>query len=177
MKRLSISAAMSALLISLVFGSAVHATVLGGKFARSGVFTLHFGYGGAHRYYGNVWQGAANWSATPTNANISPWPGTPYAIHIDVYDTYTSDTWWGITYWNPCSGSGCSYARNYFYLNQRTLDPESDFTRTKVATHEFGHTLGLAHAPGGTTSIMNQGYLPYNTPQTYDNNDINSLYY
>lgn len=176
MKRFSTLVLVGALLVSLVSGSVTHATVLGGKFVRSGVFTLYFSYGGAHRYYGNVWQGAANWSATPTDVNISPWPGTPYAIHIDVYDTYTSATWWGITYFNPCAGSGCNYNRNYFYLNQRTLDPESDFTRTKVATHEFGHAIGLAHAPSGTTSIMNQGHLSYNTPRTYDINDINWLY-
>lgn len=165
-----------ALLSSIINNEAVHATTYGGKFIRSGVFTLYSSYGGAHRYYGNVWQGAANWSATPTNLNISPTTSPPYAINIDIYDTYNSATWWGITYWNPCPGSGCNYVRNYFYLNQRTLDPESDFTRTKVTTHEYGHAIGLDHAPGGKVSIMNQGYLSYNTPQTYDINDINWLY-
>lgn len=176
MKRFALLLTIGLIVTLLTFSTTASATVLGGKFVRSGVFTLYFSYGGTHRYYGNVWQGAANWSATPTDVNISPWPGTPYAIHIDIYDTYTSDTWWGLTYFNPCAGSGCQYKRNYFYLNQRTLDSENDSIRTKVSTHEFGHTIGLAHPPSGTTSVMNQGRLNYNTPRTYDINDVNWLY-
>jgi Matrixin len=162
------------IIANLAGGGTADALVLGGKWPRSGVFTLYFNYGGSHRYYGNVWQGATNWSNTPTNVNVAFWSGLPNPIHIDVIDTYTNDTWWGLTTWSPCSS--CAYTKNTYYLNQRTLDPESDFTRTKVATHEFGHTIGLAHAPYNTTSVMNQGYLSYNTPQQYDVNDLNSLY-
>lgn len=176
MRRLITLIAIGILVLPLAFTTDSHATRLGGKYNRSGTFTLYFSYGGAHRYYGNVWQGAANWSATSTPVNIASWPGTPYAIHIDVYDTYTSATWWGITYFNPCSGTGCNYARNYFYLNQRTMDPLNDFMRTKVATHEFGHTIGLAHAPSSATSVMKQGTLSYNTPRPYDVNDVNVIY-
>lgn len=164
------------LMFVIVFSAvgSTEATLLGGKWSRSGTFTLYFSYGGAHRYYGNVWQGAANWSNTPTDVNIAPWPGVPYAVHIDVFDIYSNATWWGATTWSPCSS--CTYSYTSYQLNQRTLDPENDFTRTKVATHEFGHTVGLAHAPSGTTSIMNQGHLSYNTPRQYDHNDLNTLY-
>jgi len=174
MKKVGLCCALALSLTVLALNGTAQATLLGGKWSRTGDFKLYFSYGGGHRYYGNVWQGAANWSNTPTHVNIAPWPGIPYAIHIDVFDTYTSATWWGMTSWSPCSS--CTYSRNNYQLNQRTLDPENDFTRTKVATHEFGHNIGLAHPPSGTTSIMNQGYLSYNTPRQYDINDLNTLY-
>lgn len=174
MKRALVTSLVGMVFLAVFMSSQVYATRLGGKFVQSGTTTyLKFSYGGAHNYYGNVWQGAANWRATPTDIDIQPWPGAPSAIHIDVYDTYTSDTWWGATFFNPCST--CTYHRNYFYLNERTLKSESDFTRTKVATHEFGHAIGLAHAISGT-SIMQQGHLSFNTPRTYDINDVNWIY-
>src|SRR5688572_3966160 len=115
------------LLAVFVSSGTAEATRFGGKWQRTGTFTLYFSYGGAHRYYGNVWQGAANWSNTPTKVNIAPWPGVPYAVHIDVFDTYTSATWAGLATLNPCAS--CTYTRNTIHLNQRTLDPVNDFTR------------------------------------------------
>ena len=61
------------------------------------------------------------------------------------------------------------------------MDPLNDFDRTFVTTHEFGHTLGLAHTTGTLTSVMKPGgtgfFFPaFNTPMPYDQGQINGLY-
>lgn len=155
-------------------GGTASATLLGGKWAASGTFTLYYGYGGAHRYKGNAWQGAKNWSDTPTKANIKAWPGTPYKVHIDVVDNWSDDTIWGATVLNPCQT--CTYKKVTVYLFPQALDKQSDFTRTKVATHELGHALGLAHPPSTKTSVMKQGKLSYNKPQSYDVSELKRRY-
>jgi hypothetical protein len=74
------------------------------------------------------------------------------------------------------------YERITIAFNQRGMDPLKDFMRTKVATHEFGHALGLAHPSDNlssnrsTKSIMYQGVLSYNVPQTYDKDLIRKIY-
>lgn len=175
MKRLA-AVLIAAVFIPVVVSGTAEATLLGGRWNRTGYFTLYYYYGGKHRYNGNVWQGGTNWTNTPTKVTMSTWPGLSRPMHIEVYDTYNGATWWGLTAHYPCSTSGCTYGTAAFYMNQRTLDPESDFTRTKVATHEFGHVLGLAHSPSTTTSVMKQGRLGYNKPQSYDINETNRLY-
>lgn len=146
-----------------------------------GGLTLYYDYGGDHRYLGNVYQGGANWNAADAHVRVQQWPGVPYQLNIPVVDTYRRDTWWGLTVWaNDCSV--CRYTRNTIYLNQRTLDPESDFQRTKVATHEMGHAFGLAHpadngsANSSLQTIMRQGRLTINTPQTHDTDQMKALY-
>lgn len=70
------------------------------------------------------------------------------------------------------------YTKSKIYFNPPRLNPESDFIRTKVATHEFGHSFGLDHTPSSKSydSVMKQGRFAYNTPMPHDKNDINSLY-
>jgi hypothetical protein len=95
----------------------------------------------------------------------------------DFYSVNRSESWWGMTVHHPCSGWGCIYKWADLYLNTRTLDSETGFTRQKVAAHEFGHGIGLAHTTDWWyTSIMKQGQLSYNAPQTHDVNDTNNLY-
>lgn len=173
-------ASLLTLLAATAFPTATSATYLGGKFAHTPgtTTTLNYTYNSPHRYSGNAWQGAANWrnAATrvkPTSASSN--------IKITVTDIYTNDNYYGQAWINPCEGCA-TYTSAGFRLNQRTMDPLGDFDRTFVATHEFGHTLGLAHTTGTTAdTIMKQGgsgfvFPWYNTPMPYDKNQINALY-
>jgi hypothetical protein len=145
-------------------------------------FTLYYTYGGGHRYLGNVTRGATNWNNAGTHAHYAAWGGVPFAIHLSVADIYQRGDMFGFTLFaNDCLS--CAYTHNYVYLNQYTLDPLGDAMRTKVATHEMGHALGLRHPQdvgirrnGGLTSVMWQGVLPYNTPQAYDTQRLADLY-
>lgn len=88
-----------------------------------------------------MWQGAKNWRDAATG--VKPTEST-FNIKITVDDIYTSASYYGQAWMNP-GAAGPTYSATGFYLNQRLMDPINDFDRTFVATHEFGHTLGLAH--------------------------------
>jgi hypothetical protein len=160
------------------------AGTFGGEWPYNGQqLVLNYTYGGAHRYLGNVVQGAQNWNNAGTKVHLQAWPGVPEAINIPIVDVNLSDTWWGMTLFaDDCLN--CGYTRNSIELNQRTLDPEPDEQRTKTATHELGHALGLEHPSeyGVSTSVpsvMWQGLLNdhvKSTPQQLDIDHINAEY-
>jgi hypothetical protein len=144
--------------------------------------SLNYSYGGAHRYLGNVVQGVANWNVAGTKVQLSPWPGSPSPDQLPFVDVYTPETWTGMTVFAEWC-STCGFTRNTIELNQRELDRVSDAQRTKVATHELGHALGLEHPYGyvstSVPSVMWQGLLSgsvRSTPQPYDVNRVNGMY-
>jgi hypothetical protein len=143
--------------------------------------SLTYNYSGGHYYLGNVYRAAANWSALGTKVHIAQWPGAPRALQIPVQDGFYKHDWWGMTIDSWDSSYHLTAAP--IYLNRTTMDPLGDFMRTKVATHEMGHAIGLEHpeqCPGwwmwGTKSVMHQGQLTYNTPQAYDKTMVGRLY-
>ncbi len=170
--RLALIPVICALFLSASLASAHR---LGGQFPHTPGTWLYIGYTRSGGYDTPVVNAANSWQATPTRVVV--FPESIASSEADFYTQYRSDSWWGLAVIHPCSGVGCSYRWSDLYLNSRTLATESDFTRQKVAAHEFGHGLGLAHTTDSWyTSIMKQGYLSYNTPQSHDINDINAIY-
>jgi hypothetical protein len=144
--------------------------------------SLHYSYGGGHRYLGNVVQGVENWNSAGTKVHIAPWTGPPSADEIPFVDVYSQETWTGLTVANEWCYT-CGYTRNTIEMNQRELDRTSDAQRTKVATHELGHALGLEHpynwVDSSVPSVMWQGLLGGSvreTPQPYDVERVNGMY-
>lgn len=165
---------VSALLLTLAPMPA-NAHTFGGHFPHSTGSWVYLGWTSSGAYYDSAQAATSNWHYTPTLLWVFP---EAYATsEIDFYGYDYNATWWGYSVNHPCYGTGCTYTWADEQLNTGTLASETAFTRQKVATHEMGHGMGLAHnTDWWYTSIMKQGYLSYNTPQNHDINDINALY-
>lgn len=158
--------------------------------------TLHltFSYGGNHRYYGNAWQAAANWTNLNTGITIKPFSGGIATIQFkDVYIKgngwyaqaqipQTTD-WLGPFKYPPPRPHVPLFTS--IEVNQYYMDGLNDFDRTYALTHEIGHALGLAH-PDTFCHIYDQsimdagdGHLSsktFNTPRYYDKIELEELY-
>ena len=193
-------------LAAVITPMAASAHFLGGSWWYNGTYLLPLSYqnqaGGFPSYASAINQGASNWYYTPTSSDLYSTGGAANIIANTVYDT--SSNYWGVThlyanqqicfffgcftinseipygaYTSPTSlGSAWSnYTSGSITLNRWTLDVESDFTKIKVATHELGHVQGLGHAYSpNCTSVMQQGYLSFNTPRPHDYYDFDVLY-
>ncbi|HSH03186.1 MAG TPA: matrixin family metalloprotease [Anaerolineae bacterium] len=150
---------------------------LGGKFRHTTGQWLYLGYTRSGDYWYQAERAAVSWHNTPTRLVVYK---TTYAnSKVDFYTVTNSGTWWGLAVHHPCPGGGsnCVYSWADLYMNKRTLANQSTATRQKVAAHELGHGIGLAHTTSiFYRSIMKQGYLSYNTPQTHDVTDTNGIY-
>jgi hypothetical protein len=128
-------------------------------------------------YQGEIGSAVISWYSTPTKLYFHE--TTNYSVAQMVYYGQSStQSWWGLTVPHPCTTTGnCTYNWTEEYVNSRTIGQNNSFRAQKVAAHETGHGLGLAHTTAsGVTSIMFQGDLGYNTPQSYDISNINTLY-
>lgn len=150
---------------------------------------IYYTYGGDHKYLGNVVQGAANWSAAGTRLRIGQWPGAPLQEHVRLSDDSSikhdwfalTTTRWSSTFEMRAPATmvfNSSRIAGFFGISMEGLD---NFMRTKVATHEFGHSVGLAHPAdfgidSRTDSVMHQGNRAYNTPMPFDKTSVGRKY-
>lgn len=79
--------------------------------------------------------------------------------NIEVYDvndpTESLWAWWGAS----CTGGYFTSHEGSITFNDATI-PSGSYQKAVVATHEIGHTYGLAHVSmtcGGTPQVMEQG--------------------
>jgi len=158
--------------------------------------------GGFPAYTNAVDQAATNWYFTPTpsdlysvggaaNVSLSTFSnsGAGYWAVTQIWANQTTCIWFICwtnnneipygAYNTPTSlGSNWSnYTSSAIAFNRYTMDGLSDWMKLKVATHELGHAQGLGHAYSpNCTSIMQQGFLAWNTPQPHDFYDFDQLY-
>ena len=158
--------------------------------------------GGFPSYTNAVNQAATNWYFTPTpsdlysvggaaNLTLSTFSdsGAGYWAVTQIWANHQTCVWFvcwtnnnEIPYgaYNVPSGLGSgwsNYTSSSIAFNRYTMDGLSDWMKLKVATHELGHAQGLGHAYSpNCTSIMQQGFLAWNTPQPHDYYDFDQLY-
>lgn len=169
-------AAVVAAVAMVLPATSANAHYLGGSFPHAPGTFLYLGYTTQGSYVAQAQAAAQSWHVTPTLLWVFQEDFS--TSEEDFYGFAYSATWWGLTTMHPCNfGAGCTFQWADLQLNTNTLPAGDTFTQQKVAAHEFGHGVGLAHPPEtGFNSIMRQGFLPYNTPQTHDINDVNALY-
>ncbi len=162
---------------------------------------LTFYYEGDHRYYGNAWQAAKNWSDAGAGLNIHP--GNSNDAYIRIKDVDTSADWVAkadipevpefvgphkTTSFQPRILKSITILVNIRQMEKLKNGPNDragDFKRTYTLTHEMGHTLGLAHPDQycgySETSVMDQGTpdtfkRAFNTPMPFDKAELKQFY-
>ncbi len=89
---------------------------------------------------------------------------------------YGNNGWLGLAQLNQLSG--CHVIKASSFLNRTFLD-SSSYTSTNVAhvaCQEIGHTFGLQHNRGSSTTCMNDTILTAPQPNSHDFDVIRSIY-
>lgn len=166
-----------ALVILFFWVGTATAHFFGGRFSHTSGTVLDLGYTTNGSWQGYMGVGFDAWNSS--GANVDFFPTSISSSDVDFYGGSYPDSWWGNTVHHPCLGGGCTpYSYTECYINTRVLTSHPDLTKNKVAAHEIGHAMGLAHTSSTASyrSILKQGTLSYSTPQTHDVNDIDQLY-
>lgn len=177
MKRKIIRVTLLTVALCLLITSFSYAHTLGGKWATN----VGWWYDSSDSYYSTFQSAASNWNNA---ANNITWYQTTMtsAVVIPRADFYGATGWDGYGYSGPDMYSG-TYTYGDVQINRTYTDEYEPNRKVGVATHEYGHILGLAHT--NTTSypsiMYNSAGYAYATwgiyyPVSHDITDINNLY-
>ena len=154
--------------------TSVSATTFGGRWP-----TASTSYHSYSRYSSEINAAKSSWN---TSTDFYLYEVPPFSAQVSIHDTWTSAPWSGYSYVSPSWWS--TYQSGLIYLNRRVFDfcPGCFNYRQAIVSHEFGHIIGLNHAPSTQiVSIMLAGMGGFNLygltgPAQYDIDDVNSLY-
>jgi len=146
-------------MLALFLCSSAYAFVTTGMKWASNSLTYYVSFTGTGRL--EYVLGAADFTSS-TNINLSQ---TSSSSSYDILCTTANLSlvdWDGYAYW---SGSGSVTTSATLYLNGTYTNSYSTNKRLSVASHEFGHALGLGDLSSGNARLMN-GYT-YNRFEVY----------
>ena len=97
----------------------------------------------AHDAARDKWTNSAYWVNQTAYVNMTNNYSSP--TQLGVYDGWYAWGDWAMAFWYPCSNG--IHVNDYAWIeyNQRTSDDIPDDDKRRVAAHEQGHVIGLAH--------------------------------
>jgi snapalysin len=132
-------------LSAAVLGAAVVAALqlVGAAPAQAAPRVLYYDASRAAEFVSVVHQGAQNWNSRVTNVRLEPVPAGGRA-NITVY----ADNGWPRAYTS-------SLGNGYWYMGRQAVN--QGYYRPRIATHEFGHLLGLPDRRTGLCADLMSG--------------------
>jgi len=122
--------------------------------------------------YASAWEHARSvWNGLPTPIKVQPAfiPADTFLLAGNVGAT----NYLGVTYIIP---RGCTIRKMFSILNDYYLGGYPQSCKNNTACHEFGHTLGLTHFDGRSSSCMSNTNCGSQYPDGHDIDQLNSMY-
>ena len=163
------------IVVSIVFTGLVYGYSL--KPYKHSVSIVYF-----KKYFNSSWEEQIAESAF--NSAISVWNSSQSKLTYSYSSTssnyvstfyFSSNTLYGTCNVNYDTGTGYI---NYFYakVNMSNINNLDSTVCQSAASHEIGHTMGLAHSAYTAVMNTNRDRDSIYTPQTDDINGINAIY-